>query len=204
MTSKTKNKNRINGLCIYTAAVAGFVSMSCEIILIMMFQVFYGCVYSGLGMLTAAYMIGAAAGSLAMNRKEYEETHKWLKIIQGSMLAYLLLLPAVLSGFALLSQGLIILKATQVVFPIFTLMTGYFTGAIFSLINKIWINRRNLQDSALSLKDAGAVYGMDLAGAAIGVLVTGIVLIPLIGIIPACFFLASLIIGNIILLFIGL
>ena len=198
------NKNRINGLCIYTAAVAGFVSMSCEIILIMMFQVFYGCVYSGLGMLTAAYMIGAAAGSLAMNRKEYKETHKWLKIIQGSMFVYLLILPAVFSGYALLSQGLIVLKSTQVIFPILSLLTGCFTGAIFSLINKIWLSQRSLQDRRISLTEAGAVYGIDLAGAAIGVFVTGIVLIPLLGIIPVCFFLGILTIGNLSLLLIRL
>ena len=135
-----------------------------------------------------------------IDKKEYSDAHKWLKIIQLSMIIYLILLPVMFSGFSLLKHHVTIFISAQLIFPLLTLIMGYFTGAVFSLVNKIWLSKGSGQE--IGLHEAGTVYGLDLAGAALGALVSGMLLIPLLGIISLCIILAVTVLGSLTLLLI--
>ncbi len=187
--------------CLFAVMVTGFVGMSCQVILISIFQVFYGYVYTKIGILTAGYMVGVVVGSRYMNRKKQVSSYKWLEITQLLMIIYLVSLPVVFSCFSLLKNHAAIFISAQVVFPILTLVMGCFTGGVFALANRIRFDGDSGQD--IGLREAGVVYGADLAGAALGAMVSGVLLVPLVGIISACIILAVIVMGSLSLLLIS-
>jgi spermidine synthase len=159
-----------------------------EVVCIVAFQVLYGFVYSRIGVITAAFMIGLTTGSLlmvaALKRRDLGWGHLWW--IQIGVCVYPLVLIAV---FHLLAQrgNPSNLSWVEVLFPILTFVAGLVGGLQFPLANRLYLAGRREATSA-----AGTVYGVDLLGSCVGAVFASTVLIPILGILNTCYFIVSL------------
>lgn len=143
---------------ITTAAVAGACSMGWWLLLFAAWQSTLGSVYAEVGALTAAFMAGLAAGSIAASRAEHPTAR----------LPALLVAAAVLSGA--LAAG-IALVAPAVVVPVLLATGGALTGAVFAGV-------ANMAGRGQTRRGAGVAFSADEAGAAAAALVVGIIALP--------------------------
>ncbi|MDI6734776.1 MAG: fused MFS/spermidine synthase [bacterium] len=163
----------------------GYISLALEIILIFGFQVLYGYIYHRIGMIIASFMLGLVFGTLWMNRRLGNNTSAGIRTfakIEFCCLIYSFILPAIFLLISNLKTQSGIFIGVEVLFPILTMMTGFFVGAEFPLGNKLY-----LKDSHQVGKVAGLLYGVDLFGACLGGLLSTIIFIPILGIFQTCF-----------------
>jgi spermidine synthase len=158
---------------IYVSILAvGASEISAEVILIVLFQVFYGYVYGWIGAIIACYMLGLAAGTviyLKVSGLRRESVKNLLKIefIMGLYFATII-------GVVLISPPHVNLIVAALVF-----VGGLLGGMHFPL-----------SIAALERQRAGFVYGIDLVGSSVGALITAMILIPILGIIFTLFMFA--------------
>jgi spermidine synthase len=153
-------------------AVMGLTSIVFEIAVILVFQVYYGCVYGRVALLLTAFMAGLAAGALA-GRARKDASRLDLAACQG--------------GFILLLGAFIPLaKQAPPAAVLFGLLFGFgfLGGFLFVAANRIYLASRGR---------LGTGYGLDLLGSFLGALAASSVLIPLAGTITvaACLILAN-------------
>ncbi|MFH1619023.1 MAG: hypothetical protein ABIG11_03880 [bacterium] len=141
----------------------GFWSMAVEVILILAFQSSTGALYWQMGILFSAFMLGLSAGARAL-RASGLRSAVILRVIAGVSAAFSLALAVLLQRLA----GLPAVYALPV-YSFLLFAAGILTGAAFA--------------SALSLEKGGGgrLYAADVWGACAGGLLTGSVLIPLLG-----------------------
>ena len=169
----------------------GFVGMSLELILIFSFQSFYGYVFHYLALLAMAFMVGLTLGGWQMTKK--------LTKIKDD-LYYFRKLESLIIGLCLLTAPLLIhlnrsyLWQFSFIFFIISGVSGFFVGLEFPLANKIWLQNKNLKHAA------GVLYSLDLSGAWLASLMVSLALVPVIGILNTCLFLAGLKITSLILI----
>jgi len=150
---------------------AGFTASSTEIILLLGFQVTFGYVYQALGVLIMVFMLGLALGAASKKLLFKETRPKYYLLIQLLMavMVVLILLYISLVPFLELPDA-----AVFAAFIFFVTGFAFFTGLVFSyaaLISKGGID-----------KVAASNYAVDLYGAALGALITTVILLPLMGI----------------------
>ncbi len=167
---------------------SGMSQICFQVIIILAFQFIYGYMYYQIGLILTSFMIGLTLGSFLitkiMERIEderllYIKTQTWLSI-------YPLILAITLAAITKINQvkpG--IGNMLQAAFVIMPIIGGFIGGFQFPLANKIW-----LKDSKDIGKTTGLLYGIDLLGSCAGGLVTGIILIPILGILQTCLFLS--------------
>ncbi len=154
----------------------GYAGIVYETVLLLAFQALNGHVYWHLGTLFAAFMTGVALGSWLIrvtNPPSIHHAQRWLRR---------LLIAAALEGLVL---AWMLPAAQRLSFPLpwlplvasLCLLTGGWLGMAFPIVNR-------LMSSSDSMQAAGAVYAGDLWGAALGALLTGAVLVPLLGLVP--------------------
>ncbi|MBE0431889.1 hypothetical protein IBX73_00335 [candidate division WOR-3 bacterium] len=151
---------------IYASVLAvGASEISAEVLLIVLFQVFYGYVYGWIGAIVACYMLGLACGVLIYLRRPRlkERPVDNLMRVGFSLTAYF----ALVIVLALLRPPQI-----NVIIVILVFAAGLLGGMHFPL-----------SVAALERQRAGVVYGVDLIGSSMGALVTAMVLIPVLGIV---------------------
>ncbi len=149
----------------YAAASTGFTGMLMTVVLLLAFQVQYGDVYQYLGLLTALFMVGAAAGAAAGARRGGKPL---LAVESGLVLIALL-------GYAGAAWQP---PAHLWLASIFGLMvlTGGAVGAQYpALVARVATEHAGVGSAAAT------IYALDLAGAVAGAAVAGVVLIPTIG-----------------------
>jgi len=147
------------------AAATGLFGMAAEVVLIYSFQSACGYAYAEVGALVAAFMVGLALGARAGGR--WTGGGRALPAVVGAMVAYCLLLPAVLKA----------LGASAWLYPVFGLLAGlagFLDGATFPPLVQV-LRRQGFE------RPGGWVYAADLAGSGLGALVTGALLVPAIG-----------------------
>ena len=169
-------------------SIGAFAGISAEMCLLIMFQSYYGYVYSGISLLTAAFMAGAAAGCGFMNRKTAGILKRSLKLTILFESLYLILLPWFFSAFYLFNDKTSSLIITNLFFPLLTVIPGYFSGAIYTLSSKITID--SYENEFEKDKKAFLPYLMDIVGAALGAVLSAAVLLPVLGIINICLILS--------------
>ena len=165
----------------------GFAGMAFSMVLILAFQSLFGYVYQMIALIIAAFMLGLAIGSTIMSHYMNRVTkNKSLFIkLESVVLAYSILVPAMLVVFhAHLGQPAISVLV-QVVILILSVISGILVGAEFPLANKIY-----LRDTGLVGKVGGALYACDLLGSWVAALFVGIWLIPVLGILNSCILIA--------------
>jgi len=153
----------------------GFTAASLEIILLLSYQILHGSVYTGIGFLVAAFMLGLALGSFLSGRLP-RVSLKTLLVLEGALLFFLF-------GYVLLiGEAAPWLGAGA--FASLSVLLGGITGAEFPVAGRI------VRDSPG--RAAGSLYAADLFGGGMGALAAGLLLVPCLGVAQACLALFSL------------
>ncbi len=154
----------------------GYTSASSQLLLMMAFQVIYGFVYQAAGIMITVFFAGLAIGSsLAARRTSVSTAHYlWMQLLVG---VYCIIIALALM---FLHTGGI---PALIVIMVLTLVSGLIAGMQFGLAAA-------LQKDNLRLA-AGNSYAADLAGSAIGALLTVCLLVPFLGILNSLYVLAA-------------
>jgi spermidine synthase len=149
---------------------AGFIGMTVEIILILLYQNKSGILFRDIGILFTAFMVGLSVGSYFINRlfisvNERVMIQKWLGIL-------------LFIGFSLLILSIYFLaKADQLsglpIISIALLLDGTFVSGIFA-----FISLSNITDQQGVITQ---LYTADLLGGCLGSLITSLILVPIYG-----------------------
>jgi len=143
----------------FTVFLAGFSSLSFCLVVLLAYQSAFGYVYARVGLLTAAFMAGSAAGAaLARNAGPP------LRILRAGEAA----------GAALLLLAPVFFRY-EALYLVLTALVGAAGGAVFVAANR----RSGAEDTS---GRAGRLYALDLAGSFLGALLTALFLIPLFGV----------------------
>lgn len=175
-------ERRFNSL--FAIATTGFAAMALEIILIFAFQNIYGYVYEMIGFIVALFMMGLAGGGYLSSAVILKRPRDWPKILTymvGGMAAYSLAVILFLKRFPFETAG------SEALFMILIIIPGIITGLEFPIASKIY-----LKEEADSGPTAGMVDSADHVGAFLGAILTGIVLVPILGIASTCIVIAAL------------
>ncbi len=156
----------------------GFAGMTCSMVLLFAFQVSHGHLYQKIGILLAAFMLGAALGGWMMNRS--------MDRVSGDLQLYrrIVLAVAVYAGLLpwliLLSEGLSSVPG-ELPYSLLNLTAGLLTGLLFPLAGRIC-----LKEEAGVAPVVGLIYAADLWGAVLGALLASVFLIPILGVSQTC------------------
>ena len=157
--------------CVGSAvSLGGFSQMGMQIMLILGFQSIFGYMYYQQAVLIAGFMVGAGLGSFTAGRWENKEIGKKrtsFVFLQSWMFILPIIILAVLfigKEFGGLSKHLLTLSA---------LICGW-TGGMHYSIGAMCL-------SGETSKRGGGLYALDLAGSALGAVLGGILMIPILG-----------------------
>lgn len=148
------------GAVYFVIASTGFSGMAVSAAVLLAFQGIYGYVYEYMGILTAVFMAGAAAGA-SLKGMRSSSPYLWLNILDGAFLILLLAAP--------------IIADTGTALYLINICAGFLTGHQFKTAN---LALSRITDPVT----AGRLYGIDLAGSSLGVLIASLLFIPLAGI----------------------
>jgi spermidine synthase len=144
----------------------GASEISAEVILIILFQISYGYLYSWIGAIIAFYMLGLAGGTFFYMRSS---------LIRGNLIKILANIEIIMGLYFVIVIAATLVKMPGLI-PILIFLGGFMGGLHFPLSVGI-----------LKRKKAGIVYGVDLVGSSLGALITSIIFIPILGIIFTLF-----------------
>jgi len=174
-----KNNGKQTGTLLAAVGSTGFAGMAVNIIVILAFQAVYGQVYQMMSLLLACFMAGLCVGNWRMTATGKFAGAKTVRNIEFAWFAGLL----VLSGYFLFGNNFSI--PAGIIFFIANILAGFLAGSEF--LPALTALKKNRPAAS----SAGMTYSADLAGAAAGALITGI-MIACIGI-PSVLFLLALI-----------
>ncbi len=170
-------------------ATTGFTGMTLSIINLFSFQILSGHLYQKIGILVAAFMLGLALGGLVMN--------KIMGRIKKNIMAFLNI--EIFIGLYAIAVSFLIafifnrienfqaFPLPEAIFGFLNCSIGLLVGLEFPLANKINISGRRKTGPV-----AGTLYAADLTGSVLGAILTGVFLVPILGIINTCYLLAAL------------
>jgi Spermidine synthase len=169
--------------------MVGALGLALELILVFSYQSLFGSLYHEIGLIVAGFMIGLTLGGLWINRTLRRIEPAAHQLVSGLL---------IVSGFTAL---LPLLQAPWLIGALpdwlgrgwlFTLvvLTGMGTGVLFPLASSL-----ALQAGLPVGRTAGTLDAVDHLGAAIGAVLTGVVLVPTLGRDMTCLWLAFLCAG---------
>jgi spermidine synthase len=162
----------------FTVATSGYAGMAFELSLLLLFQVIYGYVYLWICMFITLYMIGSALGALVSGRLNKSATWQMLACDASLILLAALACVAALVGTQL--KGHISLLVMQyVTIPGLLFVVAFAAGCQFSAVSRM--------ARGIGAEITGRLYVSDLAGAACGTILTGLVFLPKMGVLGVLF-----------------
>ncbi len=178
-----------------TIATTGFIAMGIQLAILFSFQNQLGYIYEKVGLVAAAFMVGLFLGgrwaSAVVARIKPCRMLGWSDL---AILALCLALPALLGAAASFGKTAGA-PATETWFYVLACLSGGLAAFQFPLASRIYLERR--ENVAIA---AGQVDCADHIGAALGALVAGSLLIPLLGVTQTCLLLAAVKAANLVLL----
>lgn len=159
-------------------AATGFAGMIFNLVLIFAFQTLYGYIFSWIGILVSALMVGVAGGGY-LSTSYLVKRMRYLTFFSGTEIAIILFsiaLPVVFLKTELLSTR-------PLLFIPLAFISGLLIGIQFPLANKIYLSA--IGSPGLS-STAGLLYGADLIGGWCGGVMGGVVLLPVLGLGQTC------------------
>jgi spermidine synthase len=185
---------------LWSVGTTGFAGMALEIVLLYTFQVLYGYVYGMVGLVVGIFMFGLVIGSLAMNwylgyisGHQSHAANPDQPLFLPGLRAVLILDAAVMAFAAALPPVLAVLRRSGADLPVelavFCLVAaaGLLGGIVFPLAASVW-----LRDRAGVGRAAAAIDATDHIGGALGALVTGVALVPILGVTITCLAVAAM------------
>jgi spermidine synthase len=197
--------NWTGGVVTVSVATTGFATMALSIIWLFAFQNLYGHVYQRIGWIIAIFMGGLVVGCAAAASRSRKVTsglpsYLWKRLVFVDVLLAVLALMGpvalpVLSAMQSTPTSFILVE-----WAVWSMVaaTGALGGAAFALAGGLELGRTGRAGRA-----AAGIVGADHAGACLGALLTGILMVPVYGTATAAFILggmkiasASLLLGS--------
>lgn len=187
-------KRWIRAMLLSALAVTGFTGLAAEMVAIFILQSLYGYVYSVMGLFFAIFMLGLVTGGLFGRKLAGSQTSfvRWFSII--ILQCGLTVIPLILWCVANVENWHSMGKGYYMggAFILITVaITGGLVGAQFPLVSRLLYDTGGRWGGAVSLADA-----FDHLGAAIGAALTGVLLVPMLGIGQSCVFLSFVALGG--------
>lgn len=175
----------------YAILTTGLLGMSFDLIIIFIYQSIYGYVYHHIALLITAFMSGLTLGGYLMTKRLSNIINKKtsLALFELGMLIFCLTIIPILIYLEKSKANL------SFMFFIITAVSGFLVGSEFPLANSLYKQTKSTQI-------AGRLYALDLLGSWIGALIVSIALIPILGLVQTCIFLAALKISSLIFILI--
>jgi predicted membrane-bound spermidine synthase len=191
------------GAITLSVGTTGFVTMALSIVWLFAFQNLYGYVYQRIGWIIALFMAGLVLGCLLASRPVAPDLgvrRSWQRLIAVDVLlaALALSVPFVLSVLGSLQSSPSTFTLVEWCISLMVVLTGVLGGAAFPLAGEL---QRQL--TGQSAAAAGSVVSADHAGACLGALLCGLLLVPVFGTATAAFLLAGMKLGSGVLLAVG-
>jgi spermidine synthase len=176
---------------LWSVGTTGFASMALEIVLLYTFQTLYGYVYSMVGLVVGVFMFGLVLGSLAMNWQigraaQDPRRRPGLRTVVALDLALTVFAAGLVVVLALLRTSAADWPVQVVTFGLVA-VSGILGGLIFPLAAAV-----RLEEHGSAGRVAGSVGAADYAGACLGALATGTLLVPILGVSGACLAVAAM------------
>ena len=162
---------------------SGFAGMIFSLVVIFMFQITYGHVFSWVGLLVAAFMAGAGIGALFLTRitSGEEHTRRLFLYLEAAIIGFAIALPLIFLAARALPDTRASLIFVRILFLAVAFVSGMLVGGQFPLANKLYLKN----PEGLS-KTAGLIYGSDLLGGWLGGILGGVLLLPVMGLTGTC------------------
>ncbi len=167
----------------FAVFTTGFAASALEVVLLVGFQILYGCVYHKLGLIVTMFMLGLGIGSFAMNRMLPRRSRGDLVKLELAVALYAALTPLMLVGLGQLVTAVDVV-ASQVAVPFAAMVLAVLVGMEFPLAAKA--------DFHGVTATAARLYTADYIGAALGALLVSTLLIPIVGVVAVCMLAAGL------------
>ena len=185
--SMLRRKSLFKKAVIIAVMATGFSVMVFQILILLSFQIIYGYMFYKLGIILTAFMIGLAAGGWWVTKimpglKNDAAAFMWS---QCAICIYPLSLPIFFGRLAGSASSGMSWLGSNILFLVLPVLAGFIGGFQLPLANKIYLGKEREVGSA-----AGLSYGSDLLGSCLGALLTGALLIPIIGIPKTCLLIA--------------
>lgn len=170
----------------------GLVTMALSIIYLFAFQNLYGYVYQRIGWIIALFMAGLVIGCLLAQRlvrATDRQSGAWRFLIAVDLMLALLsaAVPFVLPALGAMQSSPATFALVEWSLSIMVVLTGVLGGAAFPLAGLV---QRQMRGSVA--RAAGSVIGADHAGACVGALLCGVLLVPVFGTVAAALLLAGM------------
>ena len=181
-----------------TLATTGFCGMAFEMLLIFVFQSMYGYIYTRIGLIVAVFMlglvVGAPSGRSMIKGKRYSS---WLAmaVIEITLLVMALTLPVVVGKLTLPAMDELSARLSEILIYAAVGIVGWTVGAEFTVANKLFNDAGGSTGASAATTDA-----FDHLGAALGALLVGVLMVPIMGIGASCMVLAALKIAGLLVL----
>jgi len=214
---KTTRHRATLGVCV---AAMGFTLLGLEVLLLLGFQALYGYVYQQLAILVALFMVGMAGGAWLARRETRAHrggSRAAPTTVGGGEYRKLALLQLVAAAAPLLLYALFVLLASvkglralhtlnPMVFPMLALMAGLMGGFQFPVASRLYFidseeprtseaEVRATDATPYAARNAGILYGLDLAGACLGAVALSAYLLPVYGFLRAAVLMAAVNLG---------
>lgn len=184
-------KKMFKGVALISVSVNGFSQMAFQIIILLAFQMIYGFMFYKLGIILTAFMAGIALGGhcglRALSRLDLKSNRYALIVLQGSLCLYSFLLSSTLAWLSGARGDMVNWLGSNIVFLALPVLSGFLGGFIFPIAGRLCLDNEEERG-----RTAGINYGKDLFGSCIGALLTGVFLLPILGIPKTCFVIAAL------------
>ncbi len=167
-------RSKLPNLALSAIFMAGFTSIFLEIIIVLSFQIFYGYIYSKVGLILTLFMLGLALGAFVIQKKASQRKInfknliliQFLQVILVSFLLFLVFYFSKISPQEFLVESFLLLVMT---------FSGIIGGMEFTLANHLFLERK-------TTKRSGTGYSIDLFGSSLSSILASAILIPLLGI----------------------
>jgi len=158
----------------FTILTSGYAGMAFELSLILLFQVIYGYVYLRICGFITLFMIGSGVGAFVSGKVRTKPV--WQVVACDGSLMVLAALACVgsLAGIHVKSQ-VWLFSMQYAIIPTLIFLVAFAAGSQFSAVSRL--------ARGTGAEITGRLYLVDLAGAACGTILTGLLFLPRIGII---------------------
>jgi spermidine synthase len=187
---------------VLSVGTTGFTTMALTIVWLFAFQNLYGYVYSRIGWIVALFMAGLVIGCwlAARGLGRASGAGPWGRLVLVDLLlaSLALAIPFVLPTLGAVQSTRAAFMLVEAAVSLMVALTGVLGGAAFALAGGLQLSLTG--DAAMA---AGAINGSDHAGACLGALLTGILLVPVFGTLTAALLLGAVKLASVAMLLVG-
>lgn len=163
-----------SGFAVLTTGVFG---LSVEMLIMYLYQTQFGYIYRDISVLIGLFMLGLAFGAWLTGRGSLGAAGKVLVAVESLQVVLVLGLPAAVG----------ILSLSPYLFLLLSAVAGFLTGAEFPVACRIGLSSGSEEGTVAGLFDA-----CDHAGALVGAALTGLVLMPVFGLVQSALLLSCI------------